>query len=1111
MSLRYLGLCMIGLALATPRAGAQERPDTAQQQSWDVTQARGQTREISFSTSEGTWVSVDLSPDGRWIVFDLLGHIYRMPATGGEAQVLTQNSGVAVNFHPRYSPDGRQIVFVSDRKGQNNLWIMEADGTSPRAVFTDNNVRVVEPAWTPDGQYIVVRRELLGAPGRPGSSGIWMYHRDGGEGVELIGREVRGAEWTSVSPDGKHLYFHASTAADDPLSGAQQLRRFDFKTGEIIDITAGESMGAAAGRLSSGGGVSPEISPEGRWLAFARQIPDGTISFKGHRFGPRTALWLRDLQTGAERILMDPIETQVSSGSKGLGVLPRYRWAADGKSILISQGGKIRRLEVASGAVSTIPFTARVHRTLSEMAHASFRISDEPFQVQFMRWQTASPDGRRLAFQSVGRIWIMDLPSGTPRRLTRESFEPLEYAPAWSPDGRWIAFTSWDDTGRGHLWKIPTGGGTPQQMSRESGDFVHPVWSPDGRQIVVARGAGSTAHGRTMTHNAWFDLVRIPASGGAAQVVTTVASPSGTSISSGARRQILRPSFGPEGRLFFPRERKTRVEGREETVTDLVSMTLDGSDERVHLTLPYADEIVPSPDGAWVAFQEGDNVYVTPFAWNGTGDEPLRIDKRKGKFPVKQLSREGGLFPRWRGAGIVEFGSGNRYFTYQIASEKADTTAVRLTVPRDVPSGIVALTGARIITLDNRRVIERGTVVIRGSRIACVGECDTAGADRVIDASGKTVIPGFIDMHSHHFREHRGIRPKRDYEGGIYLAYGVTTNLDNSMWSQNVFPTAELIEAGEIIGPRAFSTGDPLYRGDASRQNELSSYDIAEQNVGRLASWGAVGIKQYQQPRRDQRQWVADAARKRGLMVTAEGGDLMYNLGMIMDGQTGWEHPFSYVPIYEDVAKFFGKAKAVYSPTLVVAGPGPWNIEYFFQENEVWKDPKQQRWLPWRMLVPHTRRRTLRPVTDYSYPLLAQGMADIIAEGGYGAIGSHGEHHGLAAQWEVWMAASALGPMGALEVASLHGAHFLGAGQDLGSLEAGKLADLLVLNSNPLDDIRNTADLQYVMKGGRLYQADTLNEVWPRSRPFGEFYWVDRDALRDDVRPVDYWDRNGNH
>src|SRR5437867_3558170 len=128
---------------------------------WDVTQARGRTREIDFTTSEGTWMSVDISPDGRWIVFDLLANIYRVPVEGGEAQCLTCDSGVALNFHPRISPDGQALAFVSDRKSQNNLWVMNADGANPRQIVNDRELRVFEPTWTRDGQYIVVRRSSL--------------------------------------------------------------------------------------------------------------------------------------------------------------------------------------------------------------------------------------------------------------------------------------------------------------------------------------------------------------------------------------------------------------------------------------------------------------------------------------------------------------------------------------------------------------------------------------------------------------------------------------------------------------------------------------------------------------------------------------------------------------------------------------------------------------------------------------------------------------------------------------------------------------------------------------------------------------------------------------
>lgn len=1108
---------VLGAVIVPPASAQRPATDSAARGSWDVTLARGKTRDIDFTTSEGTWMSADLSPDGTWLVFDLLGHVYKLPAAGGEATVLTQNSGVALNFQPRISPDGRTIAFITDRRGQYNLWVMNADGSNPRAVFSDVNVTAFEPAWTPDGRFIVVRRATRGGgggPGGPAAAGLWMYHKDGGTGVQLVGAGTGGSNaspaWPTISGDGKYLYYQVgmNVTPREPLSGSVQLRRFSFADGQMVDITAGETSNAAAGRFSSGGAAAPEISPDGRWLAFARQIPDGTLTFKGHEFGPRTALWLRDMKTGAERILMDPIEPMVGSGSKTIGILPRYRWAPDGQSILITQGGKLRRVDVSTRNVSTIPFTARVQRTISQMARKEFRIEDTPFAVKFFRWASASPDGKQIAFQAVGRVYVQAGASGAPKRLTPPGFAPLEFAPAWSPDGRWISFVTWDDTGRGHLWKVASGGGTPQRLTSEPGDYADPMWSMDGREVIVARGEGATARGRTMTHNAWFDVVRVNANasarGDSGIAIATITRPSGTSISGEARRQLPRPSAGPEGRIFWPEQLPATGSVRG---TVLVSVKADGSDRQEHVTFPAADEIIPSPDGSWVAFQEGDNVYVSPLVWGGIGDNTQRVEKRRATFPAKQLTRDGGLFPRWRNDSTLEYSSGAMFYVHHIGSGRTDTTTFHLTVPRAVPSGRVALTNARIITLHNRSVIERGTIVVQGSRIACVGDCATAGVDRVIDVAGKTIMPGIVDMHSHHYREWRGMRPRRDFEQAIYLAYGVTTTLDVSMFSQNMFPTAELIEAGEIIGPRGFSTGDNITAGDAARANEINNPADALAMVRKMASWGATSIKQYAQPRRDQRQWTAEAARTVGMNETSEGGFFLEDLGFIMDGQTGWEHAFSEVPMYSDGAKFFGKAGATYSPTLVVAGPGAWSIEYWFQESDVWKDAKQRRWFPWRALVPHTRVRTLRPSTDYSYPLIAQAMADIIAEGGWGALGSHGEHHGLAPHWELWMGATALGNHGALEVASLHGARFLGADRDLGSLEVGKLADLVVLNGNPLENIRATADAQYVMKGGTLYDAMSLDQVWPKAVPFGPNYWVNADALQSNTRGTDTFDK----
>ena len=1067
---------------------------------WDVTQARGETLDIDFTTEEGTWMSVDMSPDGAWVVFDLLGHVYRVPTAGGDAEVLTGETGVAVNFHPRYSPDGSQIAFISDRDGQNNLWLMDADGSNPRSVFTAPLTRAVEPAWTPDGDYILVRLGSV-SPDPGGRSGIWMYHKDGGEGIQVVDDQPQAA-WPSPSADGRYLYFHVYTGPPglqgrDALAGHWQVRRKDLRTGEITDVTAGTAQQQVRG--SSGSAYAAEISPDGRWLAFARRIAGGTISYRGHRFGPRTALWVRDLQTGAERVVMDPITVDNAEGIKTLRILPGYAWSDDGSEIVLTQGGKIRRLDVASGEVSTVPFRARVHRIVSEMTKAEFRIDDDPFRARFLRWYGASPDRSRIAFQSVGRIWTVSADGQEPVRITQGD-GPFEFSPSWSPDGRWIAYTTWDGGEGGHVWKIPSSGGTPQQLTTSPSEYAHPVWSPDGSELVVTRGSGAAARHRSATQNPYWELVRMSANGGDATLVAILGGAEGLL---GNRVQIARASWGPDGRIYYNGGYRG---GDGPAVQALKSVRPDGTDERVHATIPNGDEFVVSPDGRRVAFNEGDNVFWAPLP-PGAGGDPIDLRKSGAAVPVTQLTTEGGLYPRWHSDQVVEYGSGDRFYLHDVATGTTDTTRIELVVNQRIPSGTLALTNARIVTLEDRAVHESGTILVDGARIVCVGECDASGADEVMDMSGKTIIPGFVDMHAHHYREHKGLIPRNDFESAIYLAYGVTTNLDNSMWSQNVFSSAELIRAGQVVGPRTFSTGDPLYNGDRARQNRLTSYEVAEQNINRLASWGATALKQYLQPKREQRQWVSDIARRKGLMVTSENNDIPYTIGMIMDGQTGFEHPLTYLPLYRDVSTFLGMAGATYSPTFIVGGIGPWNEEYFFAESEVWLSEKQQSWLPWRQVIPHMRRRWIRPDTDYSFPFIAQGMVDVIEAGGIGAIGSHGQAHGIGSHWEIWMAASAAGPMGALEVASLHGARFLGAERDIGSIAVGKLADLVVLNSNPLDDIRNTTDIEYVIQGGVVRDGMTLDEVWPTQAAYGEHWWVNPDAWLMDDRPVDVWDR----
>lgn len=1067
----------VGLSLVA-RGVAQEA------EAWDVTAPRGEPRVVEFDTDVGTWMSLDVSPDGSWIAFNLLGHIYRIPIQGGVAENLTEGSGIALNFHPRYSPDGSSIAFVSDRAGQEDLWLVGADGANPRPLLIDPDSRPSELDWMPDGENLVVR--VIGD-----ESGLWLYRADGASRAKLLD----GASWPSVTPDGMHIYYQAfggfggRVGSADLLDGAWQLKRLTLDGGHVVEITAGVQRQMMKG--SSGGAIAPEISPDGRWLAFARRIPDGTISYKGKRYGPRTALWIRDLKTGAERKLMDPIEQDMGEGVKTLRVLPSYAWMPDAASIIIPQGGRIRRVYVETGEVETIPFTAHVRREMSERIRFPVPITDEPFRAQYLRWHTISPDASKLAFQAVGRVWIEDMPSATPRRLTAADSGAFEYAPAWSPDGEWLAFTTWDEVRSGHVWKAPAAGGEPVQLTSEPGEYVNPEWSADGRQLLVARGSGATLRGRTMVDNEFFDIVRLPAVAPGEPAVVTRVNGFGVGLGSAAGG-VVRPAWGPMGRVFFL-ERGTQGDG-----VVLTSVEPDGSDRRIHVRFADAvQDAVPSPDGRWAAFVQAGNVHVVPLPARGV-QAPEGV--RAGGPDVRTISRGGGLHPRWRDARTLEYGSGRDHFLHDVDGGVARRTSVELRVPRDIPHGTIALTGARVITAAQQGVIEDATVVIAGSRIRCVGACSTESVDRVVDASGKTIMPGLVDTHAHHYSGHAGMIPVRGTDHAVYLAYGITTTHDPAAPAADLFAAGELIRAGSVIGPRVFSTGESL-RDD----QKLSSFDATKDVMRTRQSWGANQTKLHFHAPRRVRQWVVEAAREMRLNVTSEGDDLHADLAMVMDGQTGIEHMLSYVPVYDDVAKFFGRSNVCYNPTWLGAGPGAWDEEYWFAETQPWKDAKQRRWVPWRDLV-DSRRTMLRPATDYSFAIGAQALADMIAEGGCGSFGGHFQQPGIATHWHLWIATEAMDPLDAIRTATLGGAEMLGMDADLGSIEVGKLADLVVLNSNPLDDICNSADLALVMRGGVLYETDTLDEVWPRQRPFGPYPWLEPDVYPGDDRATDYWD-----
>jgi Tol biopolymer transport system component/imidazolonepropionase-like amidohydrolase len=1026
------------------------------------------TRTIEFPTDEGTWMSVDVSPDGRQVVFDLLGDLYTLPMSGGEARRIT--SGPAWDTQPRFSPDGNWIAFVSDRNGTDNLWVIRPDGTEPRVVTRDRKNLAGSPSWSPDGNYLAVRRGESSLD----LNELWLYHKDGGTGIQLTKRDgaTKGVASPTFSPDGKYIYFSGSTQghAYNSNLGHFQVRRINRETGQVETLTG-----------PYGGGLRPLLSPNGRYLVY------------GTRYDGKTGLKIRAVDGGAERWLVYPIDRDEQEGFYCADVMPGYAFTPDGGSVVISYGGKIHKIDIEGHRDTLIPFTAQVRQEVAPRVFFPRKVAEGPVSIKQMRWPNKSSDGKKLVFGAVGKVWVMDLPNGTPRRLTQGT--EREYAPSFSPDGRWIAYVTWSDDGGGHVWKIASEGGSSQMLTQVPAYYHMPAWSPDGSKIAYVTGSAE----------AWLDqegtdqqeIRWVPAAGGESHhiVDSPLPSPAGGGRGAGT---VQHPTFSADGQRVYYLDSEAPPSGLRATPgsVNVLSVRLDGSEKRTHIKLRAGTQAIVSPNESWVAFTVRGNGYMV--AMPHSNDATI-VDLDASPLPLKTLTNEGAEDLRWEEGGkTITWGFTNHY--YRVGADEAlrstkpedlkpATVAINLQLPRHTPQGKVALRNARIITMHGDEIIARGDVIVENNRIASVGPSGKVTIPRdatTFDLNGKTVMPGILDLHDH-VHPIREIIPQRSPSLAAHLAYGVTFSFDPSADNDAIFGAGEMVETGDLLGSRIYSTGAALN----TRAAKIDSLEDARHIVRRYREMGAITLKEYLQPRRIQRQWIMMAAQEENLNVTADGGGhLAFDMTHALDGFTGFEHTMPVVPLYKDVIEFLARSKTYYSPTLIVELVGPWGEDYFRQSTDLHADQKLLRFTPHEEIDRKTRRRLLVLDDDYRIVPASQAVANVVHKGGYAVTGGHGEQEGLGTHWEIWLfAMGGLTPMETLRSATIMGAECIGMGADLGSIEAGKLADLIVLNSNPLDNIRNTTDILYVMKNGEMFEGGTLNQVWPEKKPFEKFYW----------------------
>lgn len=1033
----------IAEAVAAEDAKDAEKTD----EKWDVNNPPGDSLSVSIDVDEGTWMSLDVSPDGKTIAFDLLGDIYTMPASGGTATNLT--SDMAWDMQPRFSPDGEQIAFTSDRAGGDNIWVMDLDGENKTQVTKESFRLTNNATWSPDGRFIAAKKHFTTSRSL-GTGEIWLYHPTGGSGVKLVKRPSESHQKELgepiFSPDGRYVYYTMNTTPGSTFIYAQdsntqlfQIKRYDMETADIVTAAGG-----------AGGAVRPTPSPDGKHLAFVK------------RERMQSMLYLKDLVSGKETRIYDKLDRDMQETWGVQGMYPNMDWSPDSRHLYFWAGGKINRLDIESGRSEVIEFRVSDEREVRSVPRPKVEVAPDTFVTNMPRYAQVSPSGEKVVFESLGKLYVQSM-DGTPKRLTRLPDNVREYDPNWSRDGRSLTFVSWSDEGLGTIHKINASGGGLKDLTQQPGHYRRPAMTPDGDFVVYEKDSGGF-----LTSDEW--------SGETGLHILAVGDDKPQLI----RRSGSGAHFGPDSlRIFFT--------DNKDGASALISTNLLGDDERVHASSKMAQGFHISPNGETIAFRENYNLFAMPALM---GPQNIAAGPKSNALPVKKLSTNGSTYPSWNKDGSSLYwtmGPALYEASIEDAFEDEDFEQVEIAnlsreVEADKPDGMVALTNAHIITMSDKDggVIESGTILINGDRIEAVGDdVEIPGAAEVVDMEGRTIIPGLIDAHAHGPQGVSDMTPEQNWKTVAHLALGVTTIFDPSSRANAIFPAAEMQKAGKLLAPRTYSTGEVIYGAKAPGFfASIDNEDDAAEHVNRLNIQGAHGVKNYNQPRRDQRQQVTQAARDLNTLVVPEGGSLYHmDMSLVVDGNSSIEHNIPTGDIYDDVIQLMSQTETAYVPTLVVTYGGIRGKNYYLQQSNVWEHPILSKHVPPRQLQADTVRRQMAPEEDYADDDAAAGAKKLMDAGVLVTIGAHGEREGLAAHWEMWsFARGGMSPVQALQTATVDPAKHLGFWEDIGSLEEGKLADLVILNENPLEDIYNTDDIEMVMQGGRLYDAKTMDE-----------------------------------
>lgn len=1005
-------------------------------------------RTLAFDAREGTWMAPSLSPDGQTILFDLLGDIYAVAATGGDAWPVLRGS--AFEMQPVWSPDGTRFVFVSDRSGVNNLWVANADGSNPVRVSDEDDATILaSPAWSSDGRHLYASRivhDILSPElyRWPAIGGAGERITDANRGMRTPFDDRHNALGAVASADGRYLYYAVKTGSlwtRHPLPHWSIARR-DVASGkeEIVVQTAG-------------GAMRPALSRDGRLLAYAS------------RNGRDTGLRLRDLDSGADRWVVPRIDHDAQEGGYYVDLVPRIGFTPDDRAIVTSIDGGMKRIDLADGRVHDIPFVAPVRVAVGAPTRVAQREETGDVRVRVIQTPRLSPDGRMIVFAALGRLYVQSTrPASRPHAV--RGVQGMAYQPAWSPDGRTLAYVTWSGDSGGDIWRIPAGGGTARRITRSSDYFTEPTFSQDGRTLYALHASKADRQDRAMevTPDRATDIVALSLDNGERRLIAHV-------------RGAIALGLGDDGRLRF-----TSPAGIE-------SIAPDGNGRRIELKVEAPnpnryfrgmnapEEARLSPDGRRVLVKAGSQLWLAevPVA---SGEAPPVVRVGVTDTAARRLTQVGADAIAWAPDGrrlLWSVGATIRIMAHDAVTPVPERDAARIDatirLPRAVPTGRMLLRGATVLTMRGAEVIENADLLIDRDRIAAIGPYGSVpvpARTEIIDVAGRFVMPGLVDAHAHWFEMRRGVQEAGHWDFRANLALGVTAGLDVQPFTTDVFGYQDMIDAGIMDGPRAWSTGPGLFlnqapANDADADAILSRY---------RDHYRTRNLKSYMIGGRTVRQRVVAAARRMGMMPTTEGAsDHVLGLTHALDGFAGNEHNLPLAPLRDDVIRLIVASGISYVPTLSVLYGGAPALPNMLIKGDPLDDPHVRASYPEAMIAAKRRDRRWTPPQDIRVADFAADTIRLQRAGGLVGMGSHGEVQGIGMHLE--MKAYTLGgasPQEALYAATMGSARTIGHADDVGSIESGKFADLLILSKDPRIDIDNSRAIVDVFKGGVRYR-----------------------------------------